>query len=104
ARHEILRSFFLEFDWKRLQEIAPDLRIALPLIDLADLSEEQAEAETNRLVDANVRRLYDLCNCPLLRETLVKRAANDHVLILNFHHIIADGSSLAIFYRELAFF
>ena len=104
ARHEILRSCIKEVDGKPLQEIAPDLRIALPLIDFADLSEEQAEAETNRLVDADVRRLYDLCNCPLLRATLVKRAADDHVLILNFHHIIADGSSLAIFYRELAFF
>jgi len=104
ARHEILRSCIKEVDGKPLQEIAPDLRIALPLIDFADLSEEQAEAEINRLVDADVRRLYDLCNCPLLRATLVKRAADDHVLILNFHHIIADGSSLAIFYRELAFF
>ena len=37
-----------------------------------------------------------------MRATLVKLADDDHVFILNFHHIIADGSSLAIFYKELA--
>ena len=69
-----------------------------------DLSNHQAEAEANRLVSADARRLYDLGNAPLLRATLVELASDDLVLILNFHHIIADGSSLAIFYRELGLF
>ena len=54
------------------------------------------------LANADARRLYDLANAPLLRATLVTLADDEYVLILNFHHIIADGSSLAIFYRELA--
>ena len=37
-----------------------------------------------------------------MRATLVKLAQGNQVLILNFHHIVADGSSLAIFYKELA--
>ena len=73
----------------------------LRVIDLTHLPEEDAETEARRLFAADVRQLYDLATAPLLRATLVKLAKDDHVFILNFHHIIADGSSLAIFIKNL---
>ena len=102
ARHEVLRSCVKEVDGQPRQEILPSLRIALPVIDLTHLPDEQAETEAKRLFSADARQLYDLANAPLLRATLVKLAEDNHVFILNFHHIIADGSSLAIFYKEFA--
>jgi amino acid adenylation domain-containing protein len=102
ARHEVLRSCVKEVDGQPRQEILPSFRIALPVIDLTRLPDEQAETETRRLYDADARQLHDLANAPLMRATLVKLAVDNHVFILNFHHIIADGSSLAIFYKELA--
>ena len=102
ARHEVLRSCVKEVDGQPRQEILPSLRIALPVIDLTHLPAEQAETEARRLFSADARQLYDLANVPLMRATLVKLAEDNHVFILNFHHIIADGSSLAIFYKELA--
>ncbi len=102
ARHEVFRSCIKEVDGQPRQEILPGLRIALPLIDLTHVSDEQAEIEANRLFSNDARQLYDLANAPLMRATLVKLAVDNHVFILNFHHIIADGSSLAIFYKELA--
>ena len=104
ARHEVLRSCVREVDGQPWQEILPSLRIELPVIDLSQLSGEQAESETRRLSSADARRLYDLANAPLIRATLVKLAVGDHVFILNFHHLVADGSSLGIFYKELALF
>ncbi len=104
ARHEILRSCIKEIEGQPRQESAPALRISLPMIDLTDLSDQQAEAEANRLFHADTRQLYDLGNPPLLRAKLVKLAADDHILIVNFHHLIADGFSLAIFHRELGLF
>jgi amino acid adenylation domain-containing protein len=101
ARHEVLRSYVKEVDGQPRQEILPSLRIALPSIDLTRLPDEQAETEARRLFSADARQLYDLANAPLMRATLVKLAVDNHVFILNFHHIIADGSSLAIFYKEL---
>jgi len=101
ARHEILRSYVKEADGQPLQESAPDLRIRLPVTELTDLSQYAAENEANRLFHADARQLHDLSNAPLLRTALIELAVDDHVLILNFHHIIADNSSLAIFYREL---
>ena len=102
ARHEVLRSCVKEVDGELRQEILPSWQLALPVIDLTHLSPEQAEAETGRLCNADARQLYDLANTPLIRATLVKLTQGNQVLILNFHHIIADGSSLAIFYKELA--
>ncbi len=104
ARHEILRSCIKEVDGQPLQESVPDLRMPLPVNDLSNLLQDQAEAEANRLFHADARQVYDLSNAPLLRAKLINLAADDHVLILNFHHMIADGSSLAIFYRELGLF
>ena len=39
-----------------------------------------------------------------MRAKLLRLGAEDHVLILNFHHLISDGASLAVFYRELEIF
>jgi amino acid adenylation domain-containing protein len=101
ARHEVLRSCVKEVDGEPCQEILPSLRLALPVIDLTHLPSENAETETRRIYDADARQLYDLAHAPLMRATLVKLAVDEHVFILNFHHIIADGSSLVIFYKEL---
>ena len=37
-----------------------------------------------------------------MRAKLLRLREDDHFLILNFHHIVCDGSSLIIFYQELA--
>jgi amino acid adenylation domain-containing protein len=52
----------------------------------------------------DAERPYDLAVAPLMRAKVLRLAAEDHVILLNFHHAVCDGSSLAIFYRELAAF
>jgi amino acid adenylation domain-containing protein len=102
ARHEVLRSAITEHGGQPQQEIMPTLQTALPVADLSNLPYPQAEADAKRLSNEDARLLHVLENPPLLRVMLAKLADGDHVFILNFHHIIADGSSMAIFYRELA--
>ena len=104
ARHESLRSFIVEIAGEPRQEILPSLRIDLPVIDLTHLSVKQAVSEAKRLAAADAVRLFDLSVAPLLRATVVKLTDDDQLLIFNLHHIIADGASLGIFYRELAAF
>ena len=101
ARHEALRTAIKEVGGEPCQEIVAEITIALPITDLSGLPKDQAESEWRRLADRVARTPYDLAQAPLWRAHLVKLAEQDHLLILNFHHIIADGSSLAIFYREL---
>ena len=74
----------------------------LPVVDLSHLLKEQAEAEVQRLSTEDARQPYNLAEAPLMRAKLLRLGEQEYVLILNFHHIVCDGSSLIIFYHELA--
>ena len=47
------------------------------------------------------RRPLDLLLGPVLRLTLYRLSANEHVLLMTVHHIVFDGWSLGIFLKEL---
>ena len=42
------------------------------------------------------------CQSRLFRSTLLRLGSEEHVLLLTLHHIIADGWSIGILYRELS--
>ncbi|MCP4659333.1 MAG: AMP-binding protein, partial [bacterium] len=105
-RHESLRTTFRSAAAEPRQVIAPPFPAALPLVDLRALPELRREDELERLSEAESRRPFDLARGPLLRVTLVRiegRSAGreEHVLFLNVHHIISDGWSTGVFFREL---
>ena len=76
--------------------------MALTKSDLTGMPAAQAEREVARLGNEDAERPYDLGAAPLMRAQIVRLADEDHVLLMNFHHMICDGSSLAVFYGELA--
>jgi amino acid adenylation domain-containing protein len=100
-RHEALRTTFVNHGGRPLQRIAPELRVALPLIDLADLPAEARAATARRLAAEEARRPFDLERGPLLRLALLRLAAEEHVALLAMHHIVSDAWSLALFFAEL---
>ena len=81
--------------------IAPSLELELPQTDLTHLAADEAEAEVRRLVTADARRPFDLRRAPLLRATLLRLSAEYHILLLSLHHIVTDGWSTGVLYREL---
>ena len=74
----------------------------LNVVDLAKLPLDQAEARARELLSQAAQEPFDLSHGPLLRLILLRLAQDDHVLLLNIHHIVVDGWSLGIFIRELA--
>ena len=74
----------------------------MPVIDLSHLPQDQSTAEAERLLAEDARQPYNLAEAPLMRAKLLRLGEQEYVLILNFHHIVCDGSSLVIFYHELA--
>jgi amino acid adenylation domain-containing protein len=100
-RHEILRTTFVPVNGEPVQVVAPALRLALPLVDLRDRPAAEREAEAGRLATAEARRLFDIAQGPLLRATLLRLDAADHVLLLTMHHIVSDGWSMGLLLREL---
>jgi hypothetical protein len=72
----------------------------LPFIDLTN--DPDPEVQARRLVKEQSRRVYDLSTGPLLSSMLVQLRSDEHWLVLPAHHIIYDGWSWGIYFRELA--
>ena len=101
ARHETLRTVFEEVDDKPVQVVLPDRSCRFEFVDLTPLPLAEREAEAMRLIAAAAARPFDLGGEPAFRALLTKLSDQDHILLLNVHHIVSDGWSMAILYREL---
>ncbi|HZG42966.1 MAG TPA: amino acid adenylation domain-containing protein, partial [Longimicrobium sp.] len=101
-RHEALRTTFAEADGSAVQVIAPFGGFALPVEDLSGLSESDREAAVTRRAGEEARRAFDLSAGPLFRAALLRLGAEEHVLLLSMHHIVSDGWSMGVFFRELS--
>ncbi|MGH7824891.1 MAG: amino acid adenylation domain-containing protein, partial [Candidatus Binatia bacterium] len=102
CRHEILRTTFSLSEDKPIQVIANSLQVKARVVDLGELDPPARELEAARLVSQESRRPFDLNNGPLLRMSVLRIAEKEHVLLLVIHHIVWDGWSMAVLFRELA--
>jgi amino acid adenylation domain-containing protein len=100
-RHEALRTTFAVQDGEPLQRIHPDLKIAIAVTALDHLSGEDREATLQQLASEESIRPFDLSRLPLIRVSLFKLGDAEHVLIINLHHIVADGLSIGLLLDEL---
>ncbi|MWV42601.1 amino acid adenylation domain-containing protein [Paenibacillus sp. HJL G12] len=88
-RHEPLRTSFDWADGKPVQRIHERVSFGLavhPLMDAADL---------NTFARAVVRP-FDLRKAPLIRAFLATDGESRHTLLLDIHHIVADGVSMNV--------
>ncbi|WP_338848361.1 amino acid adenylation domain-containing protein [Massilia sp. W12] len=94
ARHPTMRTAYVFQQggiWHRCEE-----QIDLPLLH-AELSPGQSlDAHLNNLVQS-----FDLARAPLWRAALVRITDQEHVLLLDMHHLISDGISMSILIEEM---
>jgi amino acid adenylation domain-containing protein len=101
-RHEILRTTFVSVDGQPRQIIGPVTPLPLPIVEQRGVPEAEREALVHRLAREEVQCAFDLAQGPLVRAKLIRLDAEEHVLILTMHHIVADGWSQSVFWGELA--
>jgi amino acid adenylation domain-containing protein len=101
-RHAALRTSFAYGEGGLRQRIAPAAEVPLPLTDLGALPPSQREMEALRLMEEEAQRPFDLATGPLWRSRLLRLDAEDHRLLLTFHHTISDGWSTDVLNRDLA--
>ncbi|HEU4558131.1 MAG TPA: amino acid adenylation domain-containing protein, partial [Longimicrobium sp.] len=101
-RHEALRTVFTEVDGSPVQVIAPFGGFTLPVEELSELSAADREAAVTRRVGEEARRAFDLAAGPLFRAALLRLGEEEHVLLLSMHHIVSDGWSMGVLFRELS--
>ena len=97
-RHSALRTSFELRDGTPMQVINEGLRLEIERVPAPDIEGEPLLELLRKLV----RRPFDLTKPLLIRATLVEIAAADHVLLTSAHHIVWDGWSKGIYFRELA--
>ena len=95
GRHETLRSTYGAMDGSAHLKIS-----AAPVFSLRRVS-ASSEEEASALANAEARQPFDLSEGPLLRCVLISLGAEDHLLVLNVHHIVSDGWSMGILLRDL---
>jgi amino acid adenylation domain-containing protein len=100
ARHETLRTSFVEVAGQPRQSIAPSYRLEFPLIDLSALRD--SSKEMTRLARLEAQMPFDLRRGPLMRSALLKLSETEHVLLLTMHHIVSDGWSMGVLVKEVA--
>lgn len=101
-RHEVLRTSFVATEGRPVQVISPERQLAVTFVDLAATASGPARDALHRLLHEESRKPFDLSRDLLVRALLVKTGATEHTLMLTLHHIISDGWSIGILFRELA--
>ncbi|CAM2064006.1 Amino acid adenylation domain-containing protein [Sulfidibacter corallicola] len=99
-RHEPLRTRFLSRGGDPVQQIMPDHRLDIPLVDLSDLSPDEREAERDRLAHEEAQQPFDLEVGPPIRVSVVRTEAEDHLVLITLHHIVTDGWSSGVLIGE----
>ncbi|EJB9126423.1 amino acid adenylation domain-containing protein [Salmonella enterica] len=94
ARHDSLRTRFLERDGECLQEIMPAETLSL---DVESLTAGECEQRLNQLAN----REFDLTRGPLYRFELLQSGDRNFSLAIALHHIVCDGWSVDVLAREL---
>jgi amino acid adenylation domain-containing protein/thioester reductase-like protein len=100
-RHEVLRTTFASLNGQSVQIIAPAVSVPIHLVDLRCLSELEKDIEIQRLRIEEFQQPFNIDRGPLLRATLIQIDAEESLLLLSIHHIIFDGWSVGVLFREL---
>ena len=101
-RHEILRTSFSAIGGEPRQVIAAPGAWRLQLLNLDHEAVEKREEEARRLVSEIAHRPFDLRHDSMFRAVLIKLDEEDQVLVLGMHHIVSDGWSIGVLFRELS--
>ncbi|UPZ26788.1 non-ribosomal peptide synthase/polyketide synthase [Streptomyces sp. LRE541] len=102
ARHDSLRTTFATEDGQGVQHIHAHAELPLRTADVTHLPAAGRDEAVEGLLTEELGRPFDLATGPLTRALLVRRADDDHVLLLAQHHIVTDGWSVGILTRDLA--
>ncbi|MBN3989151.1 MAG: amino acid adenylation domain-containing protein [Nostoc sp. NMS2] len=100
-RHETLRTRFVMVEQQPVQAISPSLTIPLPLIDLRNFDSPERSTRMQQIVTQEAQHPFNLTTGPLLRVKLLQLDEAEYLLLLNIHHIVADGWSIGVLIKEL---
>ncbi len=97
-RHESLRTSFHVIDGEIVQKVHEKVAFKLEYLYMRDKSSKN-EREMDRQIKKFIR-IFDLGKAPLIRAGIIE-FEDTSILIIDIHHIIGDGVSTEIMFREI---
>ncbi|KAF9956279.1 hypothetical protein BGZ72_002868, partial [Mortierella alpina] len=100
ARHESLRCTFPTVDGHPNVQILPACDgLPFAMVNLQQGLDQEFVAKQA----AHLERIapFDMERGPLVRAKLIQTAKNEHIFLLTMHHIVTDGWSMGVMFREL---
>src|SRR4051812_4792421 len=100
-RHEILHTRFPSLEGAPLQLIEAAPVLDLPLVDLVRVPDGERESQAQKRLKQAAQEPFNLASGPLIRALLLRLGPAEHLLLVVMHHIVSDGWSLGVLFREL---
>ena len=101
AQHESLRTNFMSDLGHPVQVIRSPRSVELSVQDLRSWPQSQRDREIERLLQHQQLRPFDLERDLMLRGCVLHIGAQEYILLLVMHHIVADGWSLGVLTEQL---
>lgn len=101
-RHEALRTTFVTIDGVPTPVTAPRCQTTIEVIDLSSGASAERQAQAHRLAEQEILRPFDLSRGPLIRTLLIRCGEEEAIFVVTMHHIVSDGWSLLLFFKELS--
>src|ERR1700730_12535311 len=98
-RQEVLRLSFLPGKDRPVQMIRQSSEANFRFRELSPAQGHQEAVE--ELAKETFSEAFDLVRGPLYRVEVLRRSADEHVLVFAIHHAIADGWTLGVFVQDL---
>ncbi|HEV2145843.1 MAG TPA: amino acid adenylation domain-containing protein, partial [Longimicrobiaceae bacterium] len=102
ARHAALRAGFAWEGVERpLQIVRREVELEIRRHDWRELREAEQDTRLEKYLDEDRREGFDLAKAPLMRLALFRVEDRVHWLIWTHHHLILDGWSLSVLFRDV---
>ena len=101
-RHESLRTVLRADGDGPVQVVLPPPASVLAFGDLSVIAADERDDALRRRLRAEAARPFDLAEGPLFRALLLRISPDEHVFLACPHHVVADGWSLEVLFRELS--
>jgi amino acid adenylation domain-containing protein len=112
-RHESFSTFFEMLEGEPVQRILPsqEIEFVIEYDEVKALEEGESDTRDRRREKEGQRaavkkiirefvRPFNLDQAPLMRAALIKLSTEKYIFVVDIHHIINDGTSQAIFFKE----
>ncbi|MBN3895414.1 MAG: amino acid adenylation domain-containing protein [Nostoc sp. NOS(2021)] len=101
-RHSALRTLFV---WKNrkqsVQVVRKQVNLPWSNLDWRMFPQQEQEIRVNSFLDSDRKQGFELDKAPLMRFVLIRVADEIYEFVWSFHHLLLDGWSWPIIFKEL---